>query len=146
MDSSDFYNTVLEGVKADALAGTRKATLRDFHLHVDNWKVDNSKLTKGKLDEIRLRWVLLSWLQPNLKDGSQRCHSTPFRTQCNLHSLSLQMGVDSSSSSSSSRSSPFASSLLRPNPLFAVHKKRYGFTRQSLVMMLSEFLPLLSVR
>jgi histone-lysine N-methyltransferase SETMAR len=57
MDSYDFCNTVLERVKAGALAGTRKATLRDFHLHMDNCKVDNSKLTKGKLDEIRLtRW------------------------------------------------------------------------------------------
>jgi histone-lysine N-methyltransferase SETMAR len=57
MDSYYFCNTVLEGVKAGALAGTRKATLRDFHIHTDNCKVHNSKLTKGKLDEIRLvRW------------------------------------------------------------------------------------------
>jgi hypothetical protein len=50
MDSSDFCNTVLEGVKAGALAGTRKATLRDFYIHIDNRKVHNSKLTKGKLN------------------------------------------------------------------------------------------------
>jgi hypothetical protein len=57
MDFYYFYNTVLEGVKAGALAGTQKATLRDFHIHMDPCKVHNSKLTKGKLDEIRLiRW------------------------------------------------------------------------------------------
>jgi hypothetical protein len=48
MDSHYFCNTVLEGVKAGALAGTRKATLRDFYIHMDNCKVHNSKLTKGK--------------------------------------------------------------------------------------------------
>jgi hypothetical protein len=53
MDSYYFNNTVLEGVKAGALAGTGKATLRDFHIHIDNYKIHNSKLTKGKLDEIR---------------------------------------------------------------------------------------------
>jgi hypothetical protein len=57
MHSYYFCNTVLESVKADALAGTRKATLRDFHIHMNNCTVHNSKLTKGKLDEIRLiRW------------------------------------------------------------------------------------------
>jgi hypothetical protein len=62
MDSHCFCNTVLEGIKAGALAGTRKATLRDFHIHMDNCKVHNSKLTKGKLDEIRLiRWDLSSY-------------------------------------------------------------------------------------
>jgi hypothetical protein len=57
MDSYYFCNTVLEGVKAGALAGTRNATLRDFDIHMDNCKVHNLKLTKGKLDEIWLiRW------------------------------------------------------------------------------------------
>jgi histone-lysine N-methyltransferase SETMAR len=57
IDCSYFCNTVLERVKAGALAGTRTATLRDFHIHMDNCKVHNSKLTKGKLNEIRLiRW------------------------------------------------------------------------------------------
>jgi hypothetical protein len=57
MDSYYFYNNVLEEVKVGALAGTRKASLRDFHIHMDNWEVPNSKLTKRKLDEIRLiRW------------------------------------------------------------------------------------------
>jgi hypothetical protein len=57
MGSYYFSNTVLEGVKAGALARTRKATLRDFHIHMDNCRIHNSKLTKGKLDEIRLiRW------------------------------------------------------------------------------------------
>jgi hypothetical protein len=47
----------MEGVKAGALAGTRKAILRDLHIHMDNCKIHNSKLTKGKLDEIRfIRW------------------------------------------------------------------------------------------
>jgi hypothetical protein len=32
MDSCHFCNTVLEGVKAGTLAGTRKAILRDFHI------------------------------------------------------------------------------------------------------------------
>jgi histone-lysine N-methyltransferase SETMAR len=50
MDSYYFCKTVLEGVKAGALAGTRKATLY-------NCKVHNLKSTKGKLDEIQLiRW------------------------------------------------------------------------------------------
>jgi hypothetical protein len=57
MDPYYFCNIVLEGVKAGALAGTRKASLRDFHIHMDHCKVPNSKLAKGKLDEIRLvRW------------------------------------------------------------------------------------------
>jgi histone-lysine N-methyltransferase SETMAR len=57
MDSYHFCNVVLEGVKAGAFAGTRKATLKDFHVHLDNCKIHNSKLTKRKLDEIRLtRW------------------------------------------------------------------------------------------
>jgi hypothetical protein len=57
IDSSHFCDTVLEGVKVGALAGTRKATLRDFHIHMGNWKVHNSKLTKEKLNKIRLiRW------------------------------------------------------------------------------------------
>jgi hypothetical protein len=46
MNSYHFCNTVLDGVKAGASAGTRKATLRDFHIHMDNCKVHNSKLTK----------------------------------------------------------------------------------------------------
>jgi hypothetical protein len=54
MDSYSFCNTVLERIKAGAIAGRRKATLRDFHIHMDNCKIHNSKLTKGKLDEIRL--------------------------------------------------------------------------------------------
>jgi hypothetical protein len=53
MDSDYFCNIVLEGVKANTLGGTQKATLRDFHIHMDNCKVRNSKLTKGKLDDIR---------------------------------------------------------------------------------------------
>jgi hypothetical protein len=57
MDSYHFCNNVLEVVKAGALAETRKATLRDFHIHLDNCKVHNSKAAKGKSDEIRLiRW------------------------------------------------------------------------------------------
>jgi hypothetical protein len=51
IDSYYVCNNVLEGVKAGALAGTRKVTLRDFHIHMDNYKVHNSDLTKGKLDE-----------------------------------------------------------------------------------------------
>jgi hypothetical protein len=54
VDSYYFCSTVLDGIKAGALAETREATLRDFHVHMDNCKVHNSKLTKGKLDEIRL--------------------------------------------------------------------------------------------
>jgi hypothetical protein len=54
MDFYYFCNTVLEGVKDGALAGRRKATLRGFHIHMDNCTVHNSKLMKGKLDEIRL--------------------------------------------------------------------------------------------
>jgi hypothetical protein len=49
-----FCNTVLDAVEAGSPAGTRKATLRDFHIHTDNCKVRNSKLMKGKFDEIRL--------------------------------------------------------------------------------------------
>jgi sugar phosphate isomerase/epimerase len=49
-----FCNTVLEGIKVNALAGTRKATLRVFHIHMNNCKGDNSKLTKGDLDETRI--------------------------------------------------------------------------------------------
>jgi histone-lysine N-methyltransferase SETMAR len=57
MDSYCFYNTVLEGAKTGALAGTQKATLRDFHIHMDNCKVHNPKLTTGQLNEIWLiRW------------------------------------------------------------------------------------------
>jgi hypothetical protein len=39
MDCYSFCNTVLEGLKAGALAGTRKATLRDFHINMDNCKI-----------------------------------------------------------------------------------------------------------
>jgi hypothetical protein len=57
MDSYYFCNTLLAGVKTGACAGTQKAILRDFHIHMDNCKVHNSKLTKEKLHEIRLiRW------------------------------------------------------------------------------------------
>jgi histone-lysine N-methyltransferase SETMAR len=57
MDSYYFRNTVLEGVKAGALAGTQNVTLRDFHIHMENCKVHNSRLTRGNLDEIRpTRW------------------------------------------------------------------------------------------
>jgi hypothetical protein len=57
MDFYSFCSTALEGVKAGALAGTRKATQGDFRVHMNNCQVHNSKLTKGKLDEIRLiRW------------------------------------------------------------------------------------------
>jgi hypothetical protein len=57
MDSYYFCNAVLEGVKAGSFGGTRQATLRDFHIHVDNCEVQNSELTKGTLDKIRLiRW------------------------------------------------------------------------------------------
>jgi histone-lysine N-methyltransferase SETMAR len=57
MDPDHFCNTVLEGVKAGAFTETRKASLRDFHIHMDNCKIHNSKLMKEKLDEIRLnRW------------------------------------------------------------------------------------------
>jgi hypothetical protein len=57
VDSYYLCGTVLEGVKAGTLAGTRKATLTDFHIHMGNYKVHNSDLTKGKLDEIQLiRW------------------------------------------------------------------------------------------
>jgi hypothetical protein len=57
MDSYYFSNTVLDGNKPGALAATIKATLRDFHIHLDNYKVHDPKLMKGKLDEIRLiRW------------------------------------------------------------------------------------------
>jgi hypothetical protein len=57
MDSCYFCNTVLGGLKAGALVGTRKAALRAFHIHIDNCKMHNSKLTKGKLEEIRtIRW------------------------------------------------------------------------------------------
>jgi hypothetical protein len=45
MDSYYFCNTVLERLKAGALAGKRKMTLSDFHIHMDNNKVHNSKLT-----------------------------------------------------------------------------------------------------
>jgi hypothetical protein len=54
MDSYYFCNTVLEEAKALALAGTRKVTLRDLHIHIDNSTVQNSKLTTGELDEVRL--------------------------------------------------------------------------------------------
>jgi hypothetical protein len=54
MDSYYLCNTVMEDVKASTLTGTRKTTLRDLHIHMDNCKVHNSKLTKGELDEIRL--------------------------------------------------------------------------------------------
>jgi hypothetical protein len=57
IDSYSFYNTVLEGVKTGSLAGTQKATLRDFHIHMDNCKVHNSKLKTGQLNEI---W-LIQW-------------------------------------------------------------------------------------
>jgi hypothetical protein len=57
MDPYYFCNTVLEGIKAGALAGARKETLRDFHIYMDNSKVHNSKLTKRGLDESWLiRW------------------------------------------------------------------------------------------
>jgi hypothetical protein len=57
MDSCYFCNTVLEGIKTGPIARTRKATLKDFHIHIDNCKVHNSKLTKGKLNETRrVRW------------------------------------------------------------------------------------------
>jgi hypothetical protein len=40
-----------------ALAGTRKATLRDFHIPMDNCRIHNSKFKKGKSNETRLiRW------------------------------------------------------------------------------------------
>jgi hypothetical protein len=54
MDSYYLCNAVLEGVKVGAPVRRRKAILRDFHIHMDNYQVPNSKLTKGKLDEIRL--------------------------------------------------------------------------------------------
>jgi hypothetical protein len=38
MDFYYFCNTVLEGVEAAALVGTRKATLRNVHIHMDNCK------------------------------------------------------------------------------------------------------------
>jgi hypothetical protein len=57
IDSYSLCHTVLKVAKAGAIARTRKATLRDFHIHMDNCKVHNSKLKKGKLDEVRLiRW------------------------------------------------------------------------------------------
>jgi hypothetical protein len=57
MDSYDFCNTVLEGVKVGVLVGKRTATLGGFHIHMDNCKGNDSKLMKRKLDEIRLiRW------------------------------------------------------------------------------------------
>jgi hypothetical protein len=57
MDPYYFCNTALEGVKVNVLAGTQRATLRDFHIRMDNCKVYNSQLTKGKLGEVRLiRW------------------------------------------------------------------------------------------
>jgi hypothetical protein len=56
-DSYYLCNTVLERTKVGAIAGARKATLRDFHRRTDNCRVHNSKLTKEKLDELRLiRW------------------------------------------------------------------------------------------
>jgi hypothetical protein len=54
IDSYYFCNTVLEGVKIGTLAGTRKATLRNFHINMDNCETHNLKSTKGNLDEIRL--------------------------------------------------------------------------------------------
>jgi hypothetical protein len=51
MDSYYFCNIVLEGIKADALAVTRKATLRDFHIHMDNCKIHNSKF---EIDETKI--------------------------------------------------------------------------------------------
>jgi hypothetical protein len=57
MDSYHFCNTIVEGVKAGAIVGTQKETLRDLHIHMDNRKVYHSELTKRKLDKIRLiRW------------------------------------------------------------------------------------------
>jgi hypothetical protein len=41
-------NTVLEGVKAGALAGTRKSTLRDFQIHMHSCKAHNSRFTIGQ--------------------------------------------------------------------------------------------------
>jgi hypothetical protein len=38
IDSSYLCNTVLEGVKSDIIAGTRKATLRDFHIRTNTCK------------------------------------------------------------------------------------------------------------
>jgi hypothetical protein len=51
MESYHFCNTVLEGVKAGTLAERRKATLRNFHILMDNCKVHNPKIKKGKLNE-----------------------------------------------------------------------------------------------
>jgi histone-lysine N-methyltransferase SETMAR len=53
MDPYYSCNTVLEGVKVSPFAGTRKETLRDVHIYMDNCNVHNPKLTKGKLDKIR---------------------------------------------------------------------------------------------
>jgi histone-lysine N-methyltransferase SETMAR len=54
MDSYYFCKIVLEGITAGAIAGIRKAILRDFYIRMDKCKVHNSKLTKEKLEVIRL--------------------------------------------------------------------------------------------
>jgi hypothetical protein len=49
MDYSYLCNTFLEGVKASALTGTRKATLRDFQIHMDNCKLRKFEINKRKI-------------------------------------------------------------------------------------------------
>jgi hypothetical protein len=49
IDSYYFCNTVLEVVKVGALAGTRKAALRDFHIHMNNCKLQNFEIDEGKI-------------------------------------------------------------------------------------------------
>jgi hypothetical protein len=83
MDSYSFCNTVLERIKVYALAGTRKATLRDFHIHIDNCKVYNSKLTKGNwtrsssfdgtipmLTRYCTLELLVFWVEPKRDEGT----------------------------------------------------------------------------
>jgi hypothetical protein len=46
MNSYYFCNIPLEGVKAGALAGTRKATLRNFHIHMATFPIETGSLLR----------------------------------------------------------------------------------------------------
>jgi hypothetical protein len=53
MDSYCFCNSLLEGLKVIALAGTGKSNLIKLHAQMDNCKAQDSKLAKRKPDQIQ---------------------------------------------------------------------------------------------
>jgi hypothetical protein len=89
MDSWYFCNNFLKGDKAEAFVGTRKATLRDFHIHMDNCKVHNSKLMQGNWTRSRSFDATILHIHPILHSrtfgfsggAKKRWSDKPFRVE-----------------------------------------------------------------